>query len=1041
MAGHFPNFQPEWSDLTVLHRGTLPPRAYFFLYEHEQDAILGVRERSTCVTLSGTWKFHYAPNPFEAPVDFSDPSYDVSGWSDIQVPGHWQLQGWDKAHYSNINYIIPVDPPNVPLDENPTGSYVRYFTIPEDFADQQLRLRFEGVESAFHVYLNGTELGYSQGSHNPDEFDISAFVNRDGQNLLAVRVYQFCDGTYIEDQDQWRLSGIFRDVLLLAFPVSHINDFSVETELDDQYRDATLKVTVYTNGHGAIKLKLLDSDGRIVAEQCKTDTAVIPTTTPTVAATAINFTLPIIRPHKWSAESPTLYKLLLCFGDRFVSQNVGFRKTEIKDGLFRVNGQRIVMRGVNRHEHHPVYGRAVPYEFMKEDLLLMKRHNINTVRTSHYPADPRLYMLADELGLWIMDEADLECHGFQAVERLLLTEEDKKKPYVDRVFLTFDRAAWVTTDNPAWKQQYVDRAVQMCMRDRNHPSIIMWSLGNESFYGRNIKAMYDSVKAIDSTRPIHYEGDRQVAVVDLQSRMYVEIEDLIECGQDTKAPKPLILCEFAHAMGNGPGNLKEYMDAFYRYPRLQGGCVWEWANHGLRTVNPTSGDEFYAYGGDFGDQPNDYNFSMDGLCSSEHRPMPGLLEYGKAIEPVQVRGFTDGIVEVINRYDIVSLDHLDCEFLVIGDGHRYSLGKLEIPAGIKPHTTATIKVPDFVLPSVKGGEVYLQFEFYLKDSTTWAEKGHIVARSQVQVCGPIEDTLPRSRLPPPSLATTATTIEISGAEAKWTFSLPLGKLTSWKKSGVEMIHSALGPEFDIKRAETDNDRRHDGVDWMEKKVVLSKTHTKSVTWSTSEEDSSVCVNVVARCAPPTFAWCIHLETEYRFYNNGMIGLRCQGTAEGRDLPLTLPRIGFTMGLTSQFDKVEWFGRGPGESYKDKKLSQHFGNWSASVDELFVNYEFPQECSNRTDVRWVQLCSTDPSKPCLRASFGTQNDCSFMASHYTWEDLFESKHPYELSKRKKDYVVLRLDADHHGLGSGSCGPKTRPEYALTPGKFDFSIKLQ
>ncbi|WYZ41996.1 hypothetical protein EsH8_V_000891 [Colletotrichum jinshuiense] len=1031
MAGHFPPSRPDWSDISVLHRGTLSPRAYFFSYENERDAINGARELAQCVSLSGTWKFHHASNPYEVPLHFESSSYNTCGWADIRVPGHWQLQGWGKPHYSNINYTIPVDPPDVPFEGNETGSYVRKFTVPAAYSNQQIRLRFEGVDAAFHVYLNGKELGYSQGSRNPDEFDITNVVQLDGENLLAVRVYKYCDGTYLEGQDQWRLSGIFRDVLLIAFPVACINDFKVETELDDQYNDAVLGVTTQTTGSGEIGLKLFDREGRIVAEEFKTASL----------SGVTQFAVTVDAPLKWSAEDPNLYKLVLSFNRQFVAQNVGFRKVEIRDGIFKVNGHRIILRGVNRHEHHPLHGRAVPYDFMKRELLLMKKHNINAIRTSHYPADPRLYALADELGFWVMDEADLECHGFQAIERLLLSEEDKDRSYVERVFLTFDRSAHFTTDNLAWKHQYIDRAVQMCMRDKNHPSIVMWSLGNESFYGRNIKAMYESIKAIDSTRPTHYEGDRAAEVVDIQSKMYVAIEDLISYGQDYTATKPLILCEYLHAMGNGPGNIKEYVDAFYRYPRLQGGCVWEWANHGLLTTDKETGEEFYAYGGDFGDRPNDYNFCLDGLCFSDHTPSPGLIEYKKAIEPVQCQDYADGILTIINRYDILSLDHLRCDCLIVGDGFRSSLGELQIPPGVAPHNTANLKVPDWDTPAVPTGEVYIQLDFSLKNATNWGERGHLVASCQVQARGPTDDVPIIQRSPPPSISSSPTQIEISTSLSTWVMSLTAGKIISWKKHGIELIHLGLGPEFDIHRAETDNDRRHDGLDWIEKQVPLSHSYTKSVRWATSEVDSSVEVTVNTRCSPVSLSWCIDVETMYTFVSDGTVRIRCKGSAAGRELPHTLPRIGFTMGVANHLDHVEWFGRGPGESYKDKKLSQNFGNWSASIDKMFVDYEFPQEGSNRTDVRWVRLSSRDHANGSIRAKFGTQDGVSFMASRYTWRDLFAARHPYELRKLKKDYIVLRLDADHHGIGTGSCGPKTRPEYALTPGVFDFLIDLE
>ena len=720
MAGKFPARQPDWSNIGLISRGQLPPRSYFFLYENEPNALSGSLDPATSACLSGKWRFQHAPNPFEAPQDFYRTDYESTSWDEIDVPGHWQLQGWSKPHYSNINYPFPVDPPNIPLDQNQTGSYLRTFTIPQPFVGQRLRLRFEGVDSAFHVYVNGVELGYSQGARNPAEFDITSLVSSTEENTLAVRVYQFCDGSYLEDQDQWRLSGIFRDVYLLAFPTAHVKDVHIQTRLDDAYIDAHLQVELSLEGSGTLDLKLLDQENKTILTQ----------TRQADGDQDISIIMPVSHPQKWTAEHPYLYRLLITFTDRVIVQNVGFRRIEVKDGLYLVNGRRIVFRGVNRHEHHPRYGRAVPYDFLKRDLLLMKRYNINAVRTCHQPSDPRLYNLADELGLWVMDEADLECHGFLTIDRVGLSDEDKQKSYEERIAMLYTLPGRFTTDNTEWKDQYVDRAVQLCHRDKNHPSVVLWSLGNESFYGCNIQSMYDAIRAIDPTRPIHYEGDKKHQTVDIWSLMYLSVEKLVQHAMEPNFSMPLILCEYAHAMGNGPGNLKEYIQAFYEYPRLQGGFVWEWANHGLYSKNDT-GEEYFAYGGDFGDEPNNFNFALDGLLFSDHTPTPGLAEYKKAIEPVQVQEYVDGTIQIINRYDTITLDHLKCEASVIGDGLTLTLGEVLVPEGILPHTNAKIHLPKTASSQWNHfqwtGEAYLQLDFMLRESNRWGQRGHLVS--------------------------------------------------------------------------------------------------------------------------------------------------------------------------------------------------------------------------------------------------------------------------------------------------------------------------
>jgi beta-galactosidase len=537
-SGAHPAKAPDWNNLSLLHKNTLPPRAYFHVSTSEADALSYDVARSKTHSLSGTWKFQHWNSPFEAPEGFESPSYDTSSWSDIAVPGMWQLQGFGKGpQYTNVQFPIPVDPPNVSFTDNETGLYVTKFTVPQALKGTQIRLRFEGVDSSFHVWVNGRELGYSQGSRNPDEFDISDAVDQDGENTLAVQVYQFCDGTYIEDQDQWWLSGIFRDVLLVGFPQeSRIEDLYVKTVFDSEFINAELIVNVSVKGSGNLRVKLLDAEKKIVGS--------VFTEVPEDEATT-EFTMSVDEPLKWTAESPNLYHLVVSLNsEQYLAHRVGFRQVEMKDGLIKVNGQRIVFRGVNRHEHHPTFGRAVPLEFLKQDLLTMKRHNINAIRTSHQLNDPRLYDLADEMGFWVMDEADLECHGFESIADASLNTEERALPFRERQLLTRQKAAQWTTDNPEWTHAYVDRAQYLVKRDQLHPSIIVWSLGNEAFFGRNFKAMYEWIKSYDDSRPIHYEADIFAETMDMFSRMYPPVDEIVKFGEDESKQKPLVLCEF-----------------------------------------------------------------------------------------------------------------------------------------------------------------------------------------------------------------------------------------------------------------------------------------------------------------------------------------------------------------------------------------------------------------------------------------------------------------------------------------------------------------
>lgn len=792
---------------------------------------------------------------------------------------------------------------------------------------------------------------------------------------------------------------------MLAFPKNHIQDFQVQTLLDESYTDATLSVVLQIKGAAGVDLKLLDADSILIVEESKPASPM---------ADGLNFSLFIKNPHKWTAEDPYLYHLTLQSGNQVISHRIGFRQVELKNGLIVVNGRRIVFRGVNRHEHHPQKGRAVGPELLKRDLLLMKTHNINAIRTSHQPNDYRLYDLADELGFWVMDEADLECHGFDSIHEASLSEEEKKKSFAEKKAITYRRAGHWTSDNLEWEEAYLDRARQLVHRDKNHASVIMWSLGNEAFYGRNFAAMYHWIKGFDPTRLVHYEGDVEATTTDCFSSMYPKIEEISFFAENWDGKKPMVLCEFAHAMGNGPGSFKEYLDEFYSKPCLQGGFVWEWANHGLLTQ--TDDDEnYYGYGGDFGDEPNDYNFVMDGLVSSNHTPLPGLIEYKKAIEPVQLISSTDKSMEIINRYDFISLGHLKAIFSLVGDGVDIQGSEISIPP-TSAGQTAILKVPDLSVYEI-GCETFLQITLSLKESTIWAETGHELASFQI----PVKSPTPIQQEVNPDSATSVllqseTVLEIKGAYSQWKFDCVRGRVSSWLKNGVEIIKD--GPLLDFDRAPTDNDCRVDSI-WTSKYLHQLKPYTRSVTWD--ESNGKVIIVCKQRIAPPVLEWSIDAELTYTFSNNTLL-ISISGIPQGDNLPPFFPRLGLTLSLTSDFEAATWFGRGPGESYKDKKFSQKFGTYKLSIDELFTDYEFPQENGNRTDVRWVKFSNNKNEAASLRARFIDKlgEGFDFAASHYRTGDVAKAQHPHELYKKKLDEVVVRLDADHHGLGSASCG---------------------
>ena len=1018
----------------------MTPRANFVLYDSEKDALTRDFSNARCQSLSGTWKFHLASSPFRAPEGFELESFDSSKWDQVAVPGMWQLQGFGRGpQYTNVQFPFFVEPPNPPITDNECGSYITRFRVSERLRDDHLRLRFEGVDSAFHFWINGRLVGYSQGARNPSEFDVTEFVDVNKKNILAVRVYQFCDGSYIEDQDQWWLSGIFRDVFLLGFSKrARIEDITLQTTLDDNYEDATLQVQVEISGSCKIDAKLASREGNEVAtvsRQSKDS-----------GRGVVNFTIPASNPLKWTAETPNLYELILSVDEKqFTAIRVGFRQIELKDGLIKVNGRRIVFKGANRHEHHPRFGRAVPYDFMKEDLILMKRHNINAIRTCHQPSDPRLYDLADELGFWLMDEADLECHGFETIEDAALGPEDRSLPFFDRQRLTRGNAAKWTSDNPDWKEAYLDRAKQLVHRDKLHPSVVIWSLGNESFYGRNHTAMCEWIKAYDPTRLVHYEADLDAKDVDMHSRMYPSVDFVESFGQDNSKTKPLVLCEYVHAMGMGPGNIKEYVDLFYKYPTLQGGWEWEFANHGLTTKNK-DGQTYFAYGGDFGDVPNDGSFVLDGMLNSDHTPNSGMIEYKKAVEPVQVLSSSFHKITIVNRYDISTLDHLECFACSVSDeGKITKLGRVDIPLGIQPGATTALEIPQ--VNSAGAKEACIDLSFRLKEKTVWAKAGHEVAWAQESISPPgpllIQQTQNASDL---KVQRQNSDLKILGTGTEWTFDLMAGKLISWKKNGHELLAAPLEPSF--YRALTDNDAPRDGAEWKDRFLHLASLHTQSVDWH--EENGEVVVQIKQKFGPPVLSWSLDLVSSYIFNSSGSMSLKVKGHPNGRNLPSTLSRTGITLGLANDFQQASWFGRGPGESYRDMKLSQRFGRHTVSrVDDLWASPEYPQECSNRTDTRWLEISSKrssltaqffDINVPGHKRNLSQRQLFDFMASHYDVKDIDEARHPFELEKKRKDYVILRLDSEHHGLGTGSCGPKTLEKYALKTADFGFGILL-
>ncbi len=1025
----FNNMMNDWENHHILEKNREPARAYFIPYSNIEGALTYQRQRSCMFKLlNGVWKFHYAPSPYKAPTQFFKENFDVSEWDNLQVPSNWQLQGYGYPHYTNVNYPFPVDPPRVPSD-NPTGSYRREFYIPQEWDGRRIFLRFEGVDSAFHIWVNGQEVGYSQVSRMPSEFDITELI-RQGENTLAVRVYQWSDGSYLEDQDMWWLSGIFRDVYLISRPGTHIADFFAKTQLYNGYRDGILNIEATIKNDSVdvvegyqLEAKLLDqSKNKIQGNQ-----ASAPISCVTGQKTEVKLKIPVENPEKWSAENPYLYNLLLILKDdkgqllEVVPCRVGFRTIELKDGNLLVNGVPIMLKGVNRHEHHPELGRAVPMESMLTDVMLMKQHNINAVRTSHYPTDPRFLALCDRYGLYVIDEADLECHGFQMIGNL------------DQL-----------SDDPSWEDAYMDRMIRMVERDKNHPSVIMWSLGNESGFGCNHVAMGSWAKERDPGRLLHYEGETRLCfhgenggaqVADVYSTMYTSVEEMIEVGKRTDLDKPHIMCEYAHAMGNGPGGLKEYWETFYKYKRLQGGFVWEWLDHGI-LQKTEEGLEYYAYGGDFNDYPNDGNFVVDGLIFPDRKPSPGLIEYKKIIEPVKVKSvdLLSGKVKITNRYDFIGLDHLQMAWNVMADGNLLQNGTMHmepIKAGESKVITIPYSIPNKPMPAT---DYWLNIRFVLAYDTLWAKQGHEIAWAQFKLPVDAPAALPITidSIPPLECRDAGALLKIIGTDFKFNFDKVNGVIHSWTYQGMNLV--LKGPKLNLWHAPTDNDMRM--VDeWKKFGVHCLQHRVDQVKYKVTNGGKLVIIKVEGRVAPPIFNWGFAAQYTYKVYGSGDVVLEVHGTPQGNKLPDMLPRIGLQMVVPGKIEKVAWYGRGPGESYPDSKQANAFGMYTALVDELYTPYVYPQENGNRGDVKWVAL--TDILGMGLLVAGMPQLD--FSAHRFTTEDFEKAKHTCDLVPREE--ITLNLDYKHNGLGTASCGPKQLPQYRLHPEEFCFTIRLR
>lgn len=954
------------------------------------------KDSSSKISLNGAWKFLYLDAPELSPEGFMNETMG-DAWDTIDVPCVWQLRGYDNMHYTDVLYPFPLTPPFVPT-ENPTGIYKKKVLLDAAWLKEDTVLKFHGVDSAFDVWVNGVHVGYSKVSRLPSEFHITSVV-KEGENDITVRVYKWSDGTYLEDQDMWWLSGIYRDVELCNEPKAAILDCKVEAGLDETYTNGILKADITMKEACKGGCYVLTRNGKevaagsFIAEEGKAQ---------------IGETIEAV--DKWTAETPNLYELRVTAGSHEIIVRNGFRKIEIKNHNFTVNNQVILLNGVNRHDYNPKEGRCVSFEQMKADVILMKQHNINAVRCSHYPANECFYDLCDEYGLYVINEADLECHGFEWVKNY----------------------TWIT-DDATWEKAYVDRSTRMVKRDRNHPCIIMWSMGNESSFGCNFRSAAKAIRALDDTRLLHYEGDFEAEVTDVYSTMYTRLKGLKEIAEtDMKAKKPHIICEYGHAMGNGPGGLKAYQDLFRQYKRLQGGFIWEWYDHGIYTEE--EGHSYYKYGGNYGDFPTNGNFCIDGLLLPDRTPSPGLLEYKQIIAPVEVTKAEGSQRELIlrNYYDFCDLEHLELKWEVCSDnGEIISSGTIE-DIRIKPHGSRRVSVPFKAFEPSVNTDYYLEVSVCLKNETKYAKAGFALSQVQfpLEICREVKTEYELGNAL--SVTEKAGILTVENENVKISFHKVFGRLLSLESKG--QVYLTDGPRVGVYRPTIDNDM-YKKEDWTNLYYIKDSSE-QTVRFDCIESEQKVVVSISTYFGCVNQSWGFECDYTYTIHACGQMHISLQGkrVQNGMLEPPFLPRIGVVMKADKSLQNALFYGMGPGENYADSKAACRMGTYESTVDDMGTSYVFPQENGHREQVKWFAVKNQNQALLCkMEAPLGLN------LSNYTDEAIEQANHPWQLRQAKD--VIIHLDYMQSGLGSNSCGEEQLEEYRVKVQDFAMAYTLE
>ena len=1029
--------QKDWENPQTIGINKEQTNATFSSYKDEADA-LKFKTTDSEISLNGNWKFNWVAKPEERPTGFYKSEFDVSGWDEIIVPGNWQMQGFGIPIYTNIKYPFKKKQPYVTRKppkgyssfelRNPVGSYKRNFNIPTDWDDKTLFVKFDGVKSAFYLWVNGEKVGYSQGSMTPATFDISKYV-KVGKNTIAVEVYRWSDGSYLECQDMWRLSGIYRNVTLIAKTKTYIRDFQITTDFDKNYQDARFNVKVNVKNASdkavnglRVKAKILDSNKNIVQESDKILFAQVPEIS-SQNEKEISLEMKVKKPLQWNAETPNLYTVLLQLinADGKVIENIpwnfGFKEVEIQGNLFKINGELVKLKGVNRHEHHPRTGRYVDSKTMLADIILLKQCNINFVRTSHYPNCTGWYNLCDEYGIYLMDEANQESHGYNIGNKIL-------------------------GDNPDWKKAHVDRAVSMVERDKNHASIIIWSLGNEGGSGQNMKAMAESIRNIIPKAVVFCDSDMDVS--DMYDFSYIhpnKVKTMVEDHTD----RPIIMREYAHAMGNSLGNLKEYWDVIYAFDRFAGGAIWDWVDQGIAkkidgsplqySQNPQqlelNNDEFFAIGGDFGDSPNDMEFCINGLIAPNRKPNPHYFEAQKVHQSIKFElvDVSKKAIRITNRYDFINLNEFAFDWSLSLNGNEISAGDLD-QLDISPEEEIIVSI-DYSELKTEKGEYILNIFARLKEEANWASKSFVVSKEQFLLSNFISHELSQSITKKISYSENQNSIKVKGEGFTIDINAKNGALSSFVFGDKEYITNPLEPYF--WKPPNDNQEKNNYVrrlgDWKE--AAKNRKVTK-VKVSENKQDNQITIDFDIQLDKINADY----KLSYVICSGGE--LKVQGdykpTGNGNQL---MPKFGFRVAIPKQFAQIEWYGRGPQENYPDRKTGAFVGTYHSTLNDFITPYISSQDNSNRCDTRHAKFSNQAGDGIVI---IGIQA-FSLRAWPYLESDLETAKHNFEITHQ--DFININIDYKIHGVGGDdSWGARTHKKYTIDGNKaisFGFIIK--